>query len=168
VTVPAPDDAARRAWSAMCDLVLDNERRREVSEALGLSFGRAKALRRIARHPMTMGELATMLGIDAPYATLVVDELERQGLVERQPHPTDRRAKLVATTAEGSAAAKRAEEILARLPVGLADLPHADMETLARILESARTPAPQGDRSPDGSTKTNSTQTNSTTTKTSR
>jgi DNA-binding MarR family transcriptional regulator len=168
VTVPAPDDAARRAWSAMCDLVLDNERRREVSEALGLSFGRAKALRRIARHPMTMGELATMLGIDAPYATLVVDELERQGLVERQPHPTDRRAKLVATTVEGSAAAKRAEEILARLPVGLADLPHADMETLARILESARTPAPQGDRSPDGSTKTNSTQTNSTTTKTSR
>jgi hypothetical protein len=28
------------------------------------------------------------------------------------------------------------------------------METLARILESARTPAPQGDRSSDDSTKT--------------
>jgi DNA-binding MarR family transcriptional regulator len=137
----------------MCDLVLDNERRREVSDALGLTFGRAKALRRIARHPTTMGELATMLGIDAPYATLVVDELERQGLVERQPHPTDRRAKLVATTPEGSAAARRAEEILARLPVGLAGLSPADMETLARILESARTPAPQGDRSSDSSTK---------------
>jgi DNA-binding MarR family transcriptional regulator len=80
--------------------------------------------------------------------------LERQGLVERQPHPTDRRAKLVATTPEGTAAAKRAEEILARLPVGLAGLSHEDMETLARILESARPPAPQGDRSPDGSTKT--------------
>ena len=82
----------------MCDLVLDNERRREVSDAIGLSFGRVKALRRIARHPMTMGELAAKLGIDAPYATLVVDELERQGLVERGPHPTDRRVKLVTAT----------------------------------------------------------------------
>jgi len=138
----------------MGDLVLDNQRRREVSDALGLSFGRIRALRRIAATPMTMGELAALLGIDAPYATLVVDELERQGLVERQPHPTDRRAKLVATTAEGSAAARRAEEILARLPVGLAGLSEADMETLARILESARTPVTQGDRSSDGSTKT--------------
>jgi DNA-binding MarR family transcriptional regulator len=129
----------------MCDLVLDNERRREVSEALGgMSFGRAKALRRIARHPMTMGELAAMLGIDAPYATLVVDELERLGLVERQPHPTDRRAKLVATTARGAAMAARAEEILARLPAGLAGLSRPDMETLARILESARSTATEG------------------------
>jgi len=88
-------DAASRAWSIMSDLVLDNERRREVSDALGLSFGRIRALRRIAASPITMGEVAAALGIDAPYATLVVDELERQGLVERRPHPTDRRVKLV-------------------------------------------------------------------------
>ena len=79
----------------MCDLVVDNERRREVSDAVDLSFGRIKALRRIARKSMTVGELAATLGIDAPYATLVVDELERQGLVERRRHSKDRRAKLV-------------------------------------------------------------------------
>lgn len=133
-------DAARRAWSAMCDLVLDNERRREVSDALGLTFGRIRALRRIARSPMAMGELAANLGIDAPYATLVVDELERQGLVERRPHPTDRRVKLVATTARGTAAARRADELLGRPPPGLTSLSGADLETLARVLEAAAAP----------------------------
>lgn len=137
------DDAARRAWSAMGDLVLDNQRRREVSDALGLSFGRIRALRRIAATPMTMGELAALLGIDAPYATLVVDELEEQGLVERRAHPTDRRVKMVATTAKGTAEARKANEILGRLPAGLAALPPSRLETLAAILdEVVSTPDP--------------------------
>jgi DNA-binding MarR family transcriptional regulator len=134
-------DAAGRAWSVMCDLVLDNERRREVSEALGLSFGRIKALRRIARSAMTMGELAVELGIDAPYATLVVDELEGEGLVERRPHPTDRRVKLVACTRRGATAARRANKILDRPPAGLVGLSGPELETLARILEATRTKA---------------------------
>jgi DNA-binding MarR family transcriptional regulator len=133
----APEaDPARRAWSAMCDLVLDNERRREVSEALGLSFGRIRALRRVARSPMTMGELAANLGIDAPNATLVVDDLEHEGLVERLPHPTDRRVKLVALTVRGSALAKQANDILSRPPSKLAALAGPELETLARILEA--------------------------------
>ena len=57
------DRAARDAWGAMADLVLDNERRREVSEQVGLSFGKIRALRRIARRPMPMKELASMLGV---------------------------------------------------------------------------------------------------------
>lgn len=130
-------DAARRAWSAMCDLVLDNQRRREVSDAVGLSFARIRAIRRIASSPMTMGELATKLGIDAPYATLVVDELERQGFVERRPHPTDRRAKLVATTERGAETAARAEAIMARPPAGLAALSAPELEALATMLEEA-------------------------------
>jgi DNA-binding MarR family transcriptional regulator len=129
-------DPAARAWSIMGDLVLDNERRREVSDALGLPFGRIRALRRIAASPMTMGELATTLGTEKPYATIVVDELERQGLVERRPHPTDRRVKVVATTEQGTAAARRANEILGRLPAGLATLVKPEAEELARILEA--------------------------------
>jgi DNA-binding MarR family transcriptional regulator len=138
----APEsDAASRAWSIMGDLVLDNQRRREVSDALGLSFGRIRALRRIAAKPKTMGEVAAILGVDAPYATLVVDELERQGLVERRPHPTDRRAKLVATTSRGTAAARRANEILGRLPAGLSRLSGPELEELARMLELVVAPA---------------------------
>jgi DNA-binding MarR family transcriptional regulator len=129
-------DPAARAWSIMSDLVLDNERRREVSDALGLPFGRVRALRRIAASPMTMGELAAALGTEKPYVTIVVDELERQGLVERRPHPTDRRVKLVATTARGTAAARRANEILGRLPEGLATLSEPELTELARILDA--------------------------------
>jgi DNA-binding MarR family transcriptional regulator len=139
----ADPDAARRAWVAMCDLVFDNVRRREVSDALGLPFGRIRALRRIARSPvpLPMGELAAMLLIDAPNATLVVDELERQGLVERHPHPTDRRVKVVTTTSRGTAMASKANEIMSRPPAALSALSGPELETLARILDTARHPS---------------------------
>ena len=109
-------DSAREVWLLISDLVLDNMRRRQVAEALGMSFGRARALRRLARRPQSMRELATALGIDPPNATVVVDELERQGLVVRQPHPTDRRAKVVEATRKGKALARRADMILATPP----------------------------------------------------
>ncbi len=129
---------ADEAWEIMRELVLDNERRREVSDALGMSFARAKALRRIYKEPSTMGELATFLGIDAPYMTIVVDDLERQGLVERKPHPTDRRAKLVETTARGQELARRARTILNRPPAELAALPEAELTALLRGLRAIR------------------------------
>jgi hypothetical protein len=53
---------ARVVWLLISDLVLDEDRRREVSEALGISFGRARALRRLAGQPMSMSELAAVLG----------------------------------------------------------------------------------------------------------
>ncbi|MFZ0249362.1 MAG: MarR family transcriptional regulator [Acidimicrobiales bacterium] len=130
--------AAREAWQAMADLVLDNERRREVSEQLGLSFGKIRALRRIARRPMSMRELAALLVVDPPNLTPVVDDLEQAGLVERQAHPTDRRVKLVATTAEGAALAHKADEILARPPAGLCELPADVLENLVGILAQVR------------------------------
>jgi DNA-binding MarR family transcriptional regulator len=136
-----PDEAvspADEAWDIMRELVLDNERRREVSDALGMSFARAKALRRIYKEPSTMGELATYLGIDAPYMTIVVDDLERQGLVERKPHPTDRRAKLVETTARGQELARQARAILNRPPAELAALPEPELEALLRGLRAIR------------------------------
>ncbi len=122
----------------MADLVLDNERRREVSEKTGLSFGKMRALRRIAARPMSMSELAALLGVDPPNLTTVVDGLERLGLVERQAHPTDRRVKFVAVTPEGAALAQQAEEILDRPPAGLVDLPLPDLEALVQILARVR------------------------------
>jgi DNA-binding MarR family transcriptional regulator len=124
----------REVWLLISDLVLDNMRRREVSDALGMSFGRARAIRRLAREPMSMGELATALGIDRPNATVVVDELEAQGLVRRRAHPTDRRAKVVEATRKGKDLARRADAILATPPPGLSALSADDLETLRRIL----------------------------------
>jgi DNA-binding MarR family transcriptional regulator len=125
-------------WLLMSDLVLDNTRRREVSEALGMSFGRIRAIRRLARRPMSMGEFAAAMGIEPPNATGIVDDLETQGLVRRQPHPSDRRAKLVELTRKGKEKARRADAILATPPAGLSALAPDDLETLQRILERVR------------------------------
>ncbi|MFN8111772.1 MAG: MarR family transcriptional regulator [Solirubrobacterales bacterium] len=131
---PGPPPAAREAWLLMSDLVLDERRRRRVEDELGMSFGGTRAIRRIAREPMSMGELAAKLRIERPNATALVDDLEQRGLVRRRPHPTDRRAKIVEATAKGSRAAARAEEILSEPPPGLSDLPATDVEELLRIL----------------------------------
>jgi DNA-binding MarR family transcriptional regulator len=130
------DPTAREVWLLMSDLVLDNERRREVSDALGISFGRARTVRRLARRPMSMRELADALGIDPPNATVVVDDLEARGLVRRRPHPTDRRAKLVEATRKGKEVARRADAILATPPRALSALGADDLAALRRILSS--------------------------------
>jgi DNA-binding MarR family transcriptional regulator len=127
---------SREAWLLMSDLVLDNQRRREVSEALGISFGRSRALRRLARRPMSMSELAAVLEIDPANATAVVDDLESLKLVRRGPHPTDRRAKVVEATRKGKEMARRADAILGTPPPGLSALSADDLQTLRRILES--------------------------------
>ncbi len=132
------DDAARQVWLLMSDLVLDNERRREVADALGMSFGRARTVRRLARRTMSMRELADALGIDPPNATVIVDGLEAQGLVRRTPHPTDRRAKVVEATRKGKELARKADEILATPPPSLTVLSPEDLETLRSILASVR------------------------------
>jgi DNA-binding MarR family transcriptional regulator len=127
----------------MSDLVLDHQRRRDVTEATGMSFGRTRAIRRIAREPMSMGDLAAVLGIDRPNATVLVDELEAQGLVRRRPHPTDRRAKLVEATRKGTAMARRADEVLSTPPPALSELGREELETLRRLLRAARAPSGQ-------------------------
>jgi DNA-binding MarR family transcriptional regulator len=129
---------AREVWLLMSDVVLDNTRRRQVAEALGMSFGRTRAIRRLARQPMSMRQLADAMGIDPPNATALVADLEAQGLVQRRPHPTDGRAKLVEATRKGKALARRADEILATPPAGLSALDPDDLEALQRLLERVR------------------------------
>ena len=131
----ADADIARRAWRAMSDLVLDHDRKGAVSEALDLSFARVRALRRLAPKPLTLRALADRLSADPPYVTLIVDDLEKRGLVQRTPHPQDRRAKLVQLTAAGRAAAARADEILDEPPAALAAAPAEDLAALMRVLE---------------------------------
>ena len=128
-----PSDA-RDVWLLMSDLVLDNTRRREVSDALDMSFGRARAIRRLARRPMSMREFADAMDIDPPNATVLVADLEAQGLARRTPHPTDGRAKVVEATRKGKALARRADTILATPPPALGALGADDLEALRRIL----------------------------------
>ena len=128
-------DLARRAWRAMSDVILDHDRKVAVSEALGLSWTRVLALRRLAAQPLTLRALAERLAADPPYVTLMVDDLEKRGLAQRTPHPEDRRAKLVELTAAGRAAAERADAILDEPPAALHDVAPEDLAALLRVLE---------------------------------
>jgi DNA-binding MarR family transcriptional regulator len=131
----ADADLPRRAWRAMSDVILDHDRKVAVSHALGLSWTRVLALRRLATQPLTLRALAERLAADPPYVTLMVDDLEERGLVQRRPHPEDRRAKLVELTAAGRAAAARADAILDEPPAALRDVPTEDIVALLRVLE---------------------------------
>lgn len=135
MTVAERDDLAE-VWSRLQSLVLRNDMRSEVSETLGLSFAKARALRRLLPGPLTMRELAEALSTDKPYLTLIVDSLEELGLVTRNISPQDRRARIVTLTEPGRQTAERAEEIVNRPPASLSDLPPEDLATLNRILRT--------------------------------
>ena len=88
----------------------------------------------MAAGPLTMRELATALGTDASYTTLVVDDLENRGLVVRAARTGDRRVKQVVITAGGRREARRAERMLASPPAPVQALPDADLAALERIV----------------------------------
>jgi MarR family transcriptional regulator, organic hydroperoxide resistance regulator len=84
--------------------------------------------------PMSMSALADRLGIDASYVTTIADQLEERGLIERRPHPTDRRIKSLALTPEGRRLRETlADELWVDVPV-LDALTTAERRELWRLL----------------------------------
>lgn len=80
-------------------------------------------------------ELAERLHIAPRSATEVVDQLAAKGLVERRPHPTDRRATLLSLTDEGQALRARVKEDRKReADEFFSVLEPADRAELGRIL----------------------------------
>jgi DNA-binding MarR family transcriptional regulator len=102
----------------------------------GLTLARTKVLSQLQSGPVRPSVLATELGLAPHTITDVVDALERDGLVARQPDPTDRRAKLVALTSEGEvarAAASRTRQRLIEHVFGALD--DADRAAMMRLLD---------------------------------
>lgn len=130
-------DDAERAWQILQSLVMERlgDWRRKVSEATGLPFNRVRVLRRLRNEPRTLVELAQEIGTDAPAATVLVNDLEARGLVERRPHPENRRAKLVSLTPAGREVIAAMRKIKDPPPALLANLPPRDLASLRRILE---------------------------------
>jgi MarR family transcriptional regulator for hemolysin len=56
-----------------------------------------------AKQPLSQTELANAVGVETPTMVSMLDRLERDGLLQRLPAPTDRRIKLVAVTDAGRA-----------------------------------------------------------------
>ena len=132
----AEGDQASRVWAALRDLTDSYPSRDALRDALNLGrgSGRVKALLWLADGPLSLGGVAEAVGVDAPYATLIVDALEERGLVERRPDVADRRRKLVILTAAGKEAVARVTRIQREPPPGFGDLSPAELDTLEGLV----------------------------------
>lgn len=121
----------------MSALVLDNKDawRRAAVESTGLPFSRIRIVKRLSRGPMTVKEVAEMATIDAPAATVAVNDLEARGLVTREINPSNRRCKLVSLTAAGHDLVDALNRLADPPPPALAGLEDADLEALRAILD---------------------------------
>ncbi|WP_199536119.1 MarR family winged helix-turn-helix transcriptional regulator [Dyella solisilvae] len=125
-------------WQLMVGLVWETRRewRRKVSEVTGLPFSRVRILWRLVDAPMTLKQIADDTGSDAPATTVAVNDLEERGLVERRPHPENRRAKLVSLTHAGQQIVNQVQRTVRDdAPAGFQQLSKTDLAHLRRILE---------------------------------
>src|ERR1700756_1103894 len=135
------DDKAERVWAAMRNLVASHPRKEMIRDALALGrgSGRVKSLMWLSEGPLSLSGLAEAIGVDAPYATLIVDSLEERGLVERRADPADRRRKLVSLTSQGKEAVARVIKIQREPPPGFGTLSAAELDTLEELVRRVAT-----------------------------
>lgn len=111
----------------------------------GISYARWVTLVYLRRvgEGMQQRELADYMGIEAPTLVRTLDQLEKLGLIERRPHPQDRRAKTVHLTAAASrdlaTFSEAAASVRAELLAGIDDTElEACFDVLERVLANAR------------------------------
>ena len=137
---------ADQVWRQMSTFVFDNRDnwRRAAVERTGLPFSRIRILRRLARTAMTVKQIAAAATVDAPAATVAVNDLEARGLVVRRTDPENRRCKLVSLTDAGRDVVATIDAVDDPAPEVLAWLSPGELESLrdlmGRLLPSRSTP----------------------------
>lgn len=107
-TASADDVVKALDYLAMVEKSID----RVTLNALGIGPNDARVLRHLldleaSDEPATPRSLATMLGISSAATTALIDRLVHAGLVEREPHPADRRSIIVRATVPAGSPARR-------------------------------------------------------------
>ncbi len=111
----------------------------QALEEFGLSESTGALLWSITpeAEPVTMRQLAKKLNFDPSNISLLSTRLEDLGLVERRPHPSDGRSRILALTPEGNRVWHRlVERVLASSP--LAKLTVAERLGLRDLLDKAQ------------------------------
>ena len=131
-------ELADEVWRGLTALVFDHRDRwrRAVIEQTGLPFSRVRVLKRLARAPLTVKQLAYAATVDAPAATVAVNDLEERGLVVREIDPANRRCKLVSLTEAGRTLLARIDRVEDPAPDALAALDAEDLEAVRAILRT--------------------------------
>jgi DNA-binding MarR family transcriptional regulator len=134
VVQPLPFDAideARRQWK---------ERWPEAATAM------ATATSVMRRGELPLGKMGQRLMIHPTSVTNIVDRLAEDALIERAPHPTDRRTTLARITPEGKALVAKATASVNAVRFGVGMLGDGEMEELIRLVHAMRRSA--GDFAP--------------------
>ena len=133
---------ADQVWTLLVRVSLERVHRHlgAVAAEFELAPAQAMALSELVTdQPLPMRDLAARLRCDPSNITGLIDRLEARGLVERRPHPADRRVKYLVLTSEGRALRERLSARLSAAPDCVATLGDADQrklhEVLVRILE---------------------------------
>ena len=90
-------------------------------------------------HRLTQFEIAAEMQVTSSNVTFLVDGLEKEGLVERQPHPTDRRTVYVQLTPAGESMAEVLVPSMARFMAAMLEgFDEEEKRTFADMLERFR------------------------------
>ena len=124
----------------MTELVMDHKTlwREDFESQLDMPFSRYRAMRRLERRPLTQRELAGLLSVDAPAASLIVGDLVVRGLVTRRPHPGDGRSKIVEFTDAGREWMDRVRSLPATIPPAVKALSAEERRELSRLIAKMR------------------------------
>jgi DNA-binding MarR family transcriptional regulator len=115
-----------------------HRRRREIADLSPSGF-QALAILEGAGEPLPGHVIAERLLVSSASVTSLLDTLERRGLVERRPHPTDRRKLLVHLTPQARDIVDRMLPVVhATATEALADLSESERQQLITALATIR------------------------------
>ena len=110
-------------------------------EEFGLTFARYEALMLLyfsRAGSLPLGKMGDRLQVHAASVTNLVNGLERDGLVVRTPHPSDRRTTLATITPRGRDVADAATRTLHAMRFGTAPLDDEQLSAVTEILRAER------------------------------
>ena len=100
-----PGKEALRLWLRLlsCESLVEQHVRSNLRREFGITLPQFDVLAKLdyRNHPMTMSELSNHLMVSNGNITGVVDRLVRDGYVERQASPGDRRVQLISLSDRG-------------------------------------------------------------------
>ena len=99
------DHSALRIWLRLltCTQLIERRVRSGLREQFATTLPRFDLMAQLERHAdgLKMGELSRLLMVTGGNVTAIVDQLEKEGLVERLDEPDDRRAFRIRLTRAG-------------------------------------------------------------------
>ena len=142
----ADDHRALRIWLRLltCTQLIERRVRSRLREQFSTTLPRFDLLAQLERHRegLKMNELSRLLMVTGGNVTAIVDQLEKEGLVERLDEPADRRAFRIRLTRAGERSfgemARAHEEWVVELLAGLSRREHEELlKLLAKVKQHA-------------------------------